>query len=162
MNTSIYSLAYLQYTYEVLRKDILDLYVPMFCKCLLQDKACEVDLKRIKEAMNAIYGIDNITYGAIRSICDRMASRKYGILEKRNGVFYVIKGKLNGYQLTLNKDDKIIDDFNILIKNISDFSYLKISDIIYIIFWVFLHFSKPTIILRRCVGNVFIDLLTNI
>ena len=122
MNTSIYSLAYLQYTYEVLRKDILDLYVPMFCKCLLQDNACEVDLKRIKEAMNAIYGIDNITYGAIRSICDRMASRKYGILEKRNGVFYVIKGKLNGYQLTLNKDDKIIDDFNILIKNISDFS----------------------------------------
>jgi hypothetical protein len=72
--------------------------------------------------MNAIYGINNITYGAIRSICDRMASRKYGILEKRNGVFYVIKGKLNGYQLTLNKDDKIIDDFNILIKKISDFS----------------------------------------
>ena len=62
MNNSIYSLAYLQYTYEVLRKDILDLYVPMFCKCLLRDNAYEVDFKRIKEAMNAIYGIDNITY----------------------------------------------------------------------------------------------------
>lgn len=122
MNTSIYSLAYLQYTYEVLKKDILDLYVPMVCKCLLRDKACEVDLKRIKEAMSAIYGIDNITYGAICSICDRMASRKYGILERRNGVFYVVNGKLNGYQLTLNKDDKIIDDFNIIIKNISEFS----------------------------------------
>ena len=92
MNTSIYSLAYLQYTYEVLRKDILDLYVPMFCKCLLRDNACEVDLKRIKEAMNAIYGIDNITYGAIRSICGRMASRKYGILEKKMVYFMLLQG----------------------------------------------------------------------
>ena len=122
MNKSIYSLAYLQYTYEVLGKDILDLYVPMFCKCLLHDKVSEVDLKKMKETMNAIYGINNITYGAIHSICNRMTSQKYGILEKKNGVFHVVNSKLNGYQLLLNKDDNIIEEFNQLVKKISEFS----------------------------------------
>ena len=51
-----------------------------------------------------------------------MTSQKYGILEKENGVFHVVNSKLNGYQLSLNKDDNIIEEFNQLVKKISEFS----------------------------------------
>ena len=122
MNDSIFSLAYLQYTYEVLKMDILDPYVPMFCNCLLQEDVNIVDIKNLKCSMSSIYGIKNLTYGAVQSICERMASNKYGILKKINGGYHVIKEKLNGYHVKLTKNDKIIEEFNFLIKCIADFS----------------------------------------
>lgn len=83
MNESIFSLAYLQYTYEVLHKDILDPYIPMFCRCILEKSINPIGIKEIKEAMASIYGISNLTYGAVQVICDRMATSKVGILEKK-------------------------------------------------------------------------------
>lgn len=76
----------------------------------------------MKNAMQEIYGIANITHGAVHTICDRMSSSKYGILNKSNGEFHVKKDKLAEHQVSLRKDDKIIEDFNLLVNNISEYS----------------------------------------
>lgn len=122
VNESIFSLAYLQYTYEVLHKDILDPYIPMFCRCILEKNINPIGIKEIKEAMTSIYGISNLTYGAVQVICDRMATSKVGILEKKDGMLYVNKEKLYTQQAELRKDDSIIEDFERLALNISNYS----------------------------------------
>lgn len=106
MNDSIYSLAYLQYTHEVLKKDIVDAYVPMICQCILKKGFEIIDETQIKKTMSEIYGIENITYGAISTICERMSSSKYEILSKNNGNFYVQKDKLAEHQVSLQNNNR--------------------------------------------------------
>lgn len=107
MNETIFSLAYLQYMHEVLGKDIIDCYVPLFCKCIIKDGATEIDVKKLKDSMSSLYGISNLTSGAIDTILNRMASSNYSILSKNNGRFYVNEPKLTEYEVKLNKDDRI-------------------------------------------------------
>lgn len=122
MNEAIFGLAYLQYMHEVLHKDIIDCYVPLFCKCILQDGCNVIDSQKIKSLMSAQYGITNLTFGAIDTILNRMASTSYSILSKNNGQFFVNESKLAEYEVTLNKNDSIREDFNTLINNISEYS----------------------------------------
>lgn len=122
MNDSIFSLAYLQYTHEVLKKDIVDTYVPMICQCILKKGFESIEVAQIKKAMSEIYGIDNITHGAISTICERMTSIKYGILRKNNGIFYVQNDKLAEHQVSLQNQDRIIDEFDNLVEAIFEYS----------------------------------------
>lgn len=122
MNESIFSLAYLQYTYEVLGKDIIDPYIPMFCKCIVDNNINPIDIKKLKEAMASIYGISNLTFGAVQVICDRMATQKVGIIEKKDGVMYVNKDKLYENQASLKSDDTIIEQYDNLVTSISEYS----------------------------------------
>jgi len=122
MNETIFSLAYLQYMHEVLGKDIIDCYVPLFCKCIIKEGATEIDVKKLKDSMSSLYGISNLTSGAIDTILNRMASSNYSILSKNNGRFYVNEPKLTEYEVKLNKDDRIKEEFDSLVSNITEYS----------------------------------------
>lgn len=122
MNETIFSLAYLQYMHEVLGKDIIDCYVPLFCKCIIKDGVTEVDVQKLKDSMSSLYGISNLTSGAIDTILNRMASSNYSILTKNNGRFYVNGDKLAEYEVKLRKDDRIKEEFDSLVSDISEYS----------------------------------------
>lgn len=122
MNEAIFSLAYLQYMHEVLHKDIIDCYVPLFCKCIITDSNSIVSVQNIKDSMSSKYGISNLTFGAIDTILNRMSSSRYSILSKNNGQFIVNESKLSEYEVKLNGDDRIREEFNTLISNITEYS----------------------------------------
>lgn len=122
MNEAIFGLAYLQYMHEVLHKDIVDCYVPLFCKCILQDGCTTIDSQKMKSLMSTQYGITNLTFGAIETILNRMAGTNYSVLSKNNGQFFVTENKLAEYEVKLNKNDRIKEEFNTLVNSISEYS----------------------------------------
>ena len=122
MNNSIFSIAYLEYMHEVLKKDIIDSYIPMFCECLLKQSSDVVDLQTLKKTMEELYGISNLTVGAVNSICDRMTSGDNPLLKRDHGQLLVNRASLGQYQVALKKDDRILSDYDRLVAEISDYS----------------------------------------
>ncbi len=120
MNKSIFSIAYLEYMHSVLNKDIIDSYIPMFCTCLLKQSGDIVDPAVLKISMIDIYGISNLTAGAVDSICNRMVSK--GILYKSQGQMFINRDKLGQYEVSLNKDDRILTDYDRLVAGIAEYS----------------------------------------
>ena len=120
MNKSIFSIAYLEYMHSVLNKDIIDSYIPMFCTCLLKQSGDIVDPAVLKISMINTYGISNLTAGAVDSICNRMASK--GILYKSQGQMFIDRDKLSQYEVSLNKDDRILTDYDRLVAGIAEYS----------------------------------------
>lgn len=120
MNKSIFGIAYLEYMHSVLNKDIIDSYIPMFCTCLLKRPTDIVDPAVLKISMIETYGISNLTIGAVDSICNRMASK--GILYKRQGQMFINRDKLSQYEVSLNKDDKILVAYDKLVADIAEYS----------------------------------------
>lgn len=103
MNNSVFSIAYLEYMHEVLKKDIIDSYIPMFCECLLKQSSDVVDMQILKKTMEELYGISNLTVGAVNSICDRMASGDNPLLKRDHGQLLVNRANLGQYQVALKK-----------------------------------------------------------
>ena len=122
MNSSIFSIAYLEYMHEVLNKDIIDSYIPMFCECLLKQSSDVVDLQVLRKAMEELYGISNLTVGAISSICDRMASGDNSLLKRDHGQLLINRANLGQYHVALKKDDRILSDYDRLVAEISEYS----------------------------------------
>lgn len=120
MNKSIFSIAYLEYMHSVLNKDIIDSYIPMFCTCLIKQLGDIVDPAILRESMYNTYGISNLTAGAVDSICNRMASK--GILYKSQGQMFINRDKLSQYEVSLNKDDRILTDYDRLVVEIAEYS----------------------------------------
>ena len=120
MNKSIFSIAYLEYMHRVLNKDIVDSYIPMFCTCLLKQSGDIVDSTALKQSMLDTYGISNLTAGAVDSICNRMISKE--ILYKSHGQIFINRDKLCQYEVSLNKDDRILADYDRLVAEIAEYS----------------------------------------
>lgn len=93
MEKGIYGLAYLQYNFER-NRDIIDAYIPMVCHCLSEMQAEIAEVIPLREKLGEIYGLKNITDGAVISIFERMAKDKYGFLRAKNGLFVVDKSKV--------------------------------------------------------------------
>ncbi len=122
MSETIFCLAYLQYMHEVLRKDIIDCYVPLFCKCIIKDGITKIDVQKLRDSMSSLYGITNLTFGAIETILSRMANSNYSILSKNNGRFIVNERKLAEYEVKPHKDDRIKEEFDSLVSDILEYS----------------------------------------
>jgi hypothetical protein len=93
MEKGIYGLAYLQYNFEK-NRDIIDSYIPMVCHCLSEMQAETAEVLPLRQKLGEVYGIKNITDGAVISIFERMAKDKYGLLAANDGIFSVNKAKV--------------------------------------------------------------------
>ncbi len=115
MEKGIYGLAYLQYNFEK-NRDIIDAYIPMVCHCLAEMRAETAEVLPLREKLAEIYGLNNITDGAIITIFERMAKDKYGFLKANDGLFIVNKTKVAVEGNKKPKDNLIAGFDNIVTK----------------------------------------------
>lgn len=122
MNNSVFSIAYLEYMHDIQKKDIIDSYIPLFCECILQQSGDVVDTALIRQSMKELYGITNITQGAINSICDRMTTGDDPVLRRDHGQLFINKEALAKSSAALNSNDSILADYDRLVAGIALFS----------------------------------------
>lgn len=54
--------------------DVLDAYIPLFCKAIMAENIKTVDRDTMKHIVTERYGLKSITLGAVDSILKRMVS----------------------------------------------------------------------------------------
>ena len=122
MKNSVFSIAYLEYMHECLKKDIIDSYIPMFCECISKQSGGTVDMGLIRQSMRELYGITNLTQGAVNSICERMTTGSNPILRRDQGQLLINKDILAKSTVSLNANDNILADYDRLVAGIAAFS----------------------------------------
>lgn len=121
MEKGIYGLAYLQYNFEK-NRDIIDAYIPMVCHCLSEMQAETAEVLPLREKLGEVYGLNNITDGAIITIFERMAKDKYGFLKAKDGIFTVNKSKV-AIEGNKKPKDNLIAGFDDMVSKVE--SYCK-------------------------------------
>lgn len=124
MNRTFLGLAFLNYNWENNNKDIIDSYVPLACSCIVSKKCTQINRDDLQLEFKQIYGLDNITLGAVESILKRMV--KDGLLIKEAGIYTIVKEKV--YALHQKTEKKEIEtDYNKTIDDIIKYSKEKFN-----------------------------------
>lgn len=121
MDKGIYGLAYLEYNYEKGHHDIIDAYIPLICHCLNDMKVKEAEVLPVRKKLNDLYGLKNITDGAIISIFNRMAKEKYGFLRSQNGSYFVIEKKV-AIEAEKKPKENLVAGFDVMVSRIEEYS----------------------------------------
>ena len=66
--------------------DVLDTYIPLFCKAIVADNLEVVNRDSMKKILATRYGLNAITIGVIDSIQKRLVAKEY--LERASRVMY--------------------------------------------------------------------------
>lgn len=121
MDKGIYGLAYLEYNYEKGHHDIIDAYIPLICHCLYAMKVKEAEVLPVREKLKELYGLNNITDGAIISIFNRMAKDKYGLLKSHNNSFLVIEKEV-AIEAEKKPKENLVAGFDVMVERIEEYS----------------------------------------
>lgn len=119
MNKTFLGLAFLNYYWENNKKDIIDSYVPLACNCIVLKKCDQINRDDLQLEFKQVYGLDNITLGAVESILKRMV--KDGFLTKDTGVYSIVKDKIYA-QHKKTEEKEIETDYDTIIDNIIKYS----------------------------------------
>ena len=99
--------------------DVLDTYIPLFCKAIVAENLEVVDRDSMKRILAARYGLNAITLGAIDSILKRMVAKDY--LKRDHHELCINKAKAIDY-VNENPEADVEKDFYYLVQKISRYA----------------------------------------
>lgn len=99
--------------------DVLDTYIPLFCKAIVAENLEVVDRDSMKRILSARYGLNAITLGAIDSILKRMVAKDY--LKRDHYELCINKAKAIDY-VNENPEADVEKDFYYLVQKISRYA----------------------------------------
>lgn len=99
--------------------DVLDTYIPLFCKAIVAENLEVVDRDSMKKILAARYGLNAITLGAIDSILKRMVAKEY--LERDHHELCINKTKAIDF-VNENPEADVEKDFNYLVQKLSQYA----------------------------------------
>lgn len=118
INNTILGYAVLDYFAEK-EMDVLDAYIPLFCKAIMAKNLKVVDRDIMKEIVIKRYGLSSITLGAVDSILKRMIHSDY--LKRDHQELYVNESKIVKFN-EVHSEAGIEQNYDDLIQNISRFA----------------------------------------
>jgi len=86
MEKTIFGLAYLNYNWENSGKDIIDSYVPLACKCIIDKGDNQITRDELHKVFLTAFGL-NVDLGPCETILKRMV--KNGYLKKERGIYQI-------------------------------------------------------------------------
>ena len=106
--------------------DVLDTYIPLFCKAIMAENLTVVDRDTMKRIVAERYGMSAITLGAIDSILKRMVHREY--LKKEHYELCINKEKIIEF-VNERPEANVEDEFNYLAEKISQYAKEKFDEL---------------------------------
>jgi len=100
MDKTIFGLAYLNSNWENNGKDIIDSYVPLACKCIIDKEYKQITRDDLHNDFNTTFGL-NVDLGPCETILKRMV--KNGYLKKQQGIYQI-------ETIQIHKQQKGIDE----------------------------------------------------
>lgn len=107
------------YHYSEKGMDILDIYIPLFCKAIVAENLTVVDRDNMKRILAERYGLCAITLGAIDSILKRMVTQGY--LKKDNHKLLINNTKVIDFA-NIHPEGEVERDFDILTRKIAKYA----------------------------------------
>ena len=99
--------------------DVLDTYIPLFCKAILAENLDVVNRDSMKRILTARYGMNAITLGAIDSILKRMVAKEY--LKREHHELCINETKVADF-VNDHPEAEVETNFDLLTQKISKFA----------------------------------------
>lgn len=99
--------------------DVLDAYIPLFCKAIMAENIKTVNRDTMKDIVAERYGMTTITLGAVDSILKRMVTSGY--LKRDHHELYVNESKIIEFK-EVHLEEDVKQDYDDLIRRISRYA----------------------------------------
>lgn len=110
---------FIQYLWDSSR-DVVELYVPMVVRQILDENLYEIDEEKLKEYFSGRFGLDNITYGGLRAILKRMRSK--GLLYGSTLPYKINIDKVRRFAENSPSEPDISEQMSVIKKEICQFA----------------------------------------